>query len=64
MGEAHNLEIAQNWDFRPGDFDANDVRSTEGAPLWRGNKNAKPGEPSRPFDAGERVDDPDFMPDE
>jgi len=63
MGEAHNLEIAQNWDWKPGDFDVNEVRSTEGAPLWRGNKNAKQDDKPRPFDAGERAGDPDNMPD-
>jgi hypothetical protein len=38
MGEAHNLEIAPNWNFRPDDFADNDVRSAVGAEQWRGNK--------------------------
>jgi hypothetical protein len=42
MSEAHSLPITPNWDYKPGDFDANDIRSTEGAPQWRGyNKNQR-----------------------
>jgi hypothetical protein len=38
MGEAHNLEIAPNWNFRPDDFADNDVVSPSGGEPWRGNK--------------------------
>ena len=38
LGEAHGLPITQHWDYKPGDFDDNDVKSQENPPPWRGNR--------------------------
>jgi hypothetical protein len=39
LGEAHNLLLPGNHPTKPGsDWEPNDVRSTEGAPPWRGNR--------------------------
>jgi hypothetical protein len=61
MGKAHNLPITPNWDFRPGDFDENDVQSQSGAPEWRGNKQRGTQRQERPFDPREDREDPDYM---
>jgi hypothetical protein len=50
MGEAHSLPITPNWDYKPGDFDANDIRSTEGAPLWRGYSKSQRQQDRGPYD--------------
>ena len=42
LGEAHNLPLPGNHPIKLGsDWEPNDVRSTEGAPLWRGNKHGQ-----------------------
>jgi hypothetical protein len=57
ISEAHGLDIANHWDYRPGDFDDNDVQSTEGAPQWRGNKQKQ-----KQQDTRSRYDtDPDYL---
>ena len=60
FGDAHHLPITNNWDFKPGDFDDNDVASNLGAAPWRG-VGAKNGQSSS---SGPRRGDPDWMPDE
>jgi len=59
LGDAHNLDITNNWDYEPDDFGDNDVMSAEGGREWRGNKQrSKAGGQRRgPYD-------PDAMPDE
>ncbi len=54
LGEAHGLAITPNWDFRPGDFDLNDVRSRNGGPVWRGKNTGRA--QSSHYDR-----DPDYM---
>jgi hypothetical protein len=54
FGRAHGLPIQQIWDFQPGDFDDNDVRSAIGARPWRGLKHGQPREEPR-------YRDPDYM---
>ena len=49
MGEAHNLEIVNSWDYKPDDFGDNPVNNTAGGDLWRGNK-AGGGQQRRPFE--------------
>ena len=56
MGEAHNMEIIPHHDFKPGDFDDNEVNSTQGAPPWRGNNSKEQRQRSDP-----RNYDPDYM---
>jgi hypothetical protein len=59
LGDAHNLDITNNWDYEPDDFGDNDVMSAEGGREWRGNK-------QRSKSGGQRRGpyDPDAMPDE
>jgi hypothetical protein len=39
LGDAHGLELHNDWEYVLGEDDGdNDVRSTAGAPGWRGNK--------------------------
>jgi hypothetical protein len=58
MGEAHGLPITQHWDWKPGDFNDNDVQSQSGAPEWRGNKQGRQQQDTR------RRYDPDYLPQE
>jgi hypothetical protein len=53
MGEAHNLELPANWPLRPDeDWGENDVKSQNGGPGWRGNKQQqrKSAEPQQYYD--------------
>ena len=56
MGEAHNMEIIPHHDYKPGDFDDNEVNSTQGAPAWRGANSREERQRSDP-----RNYDPDAM---
>jgi hypothetical protein len=51
MGEAHNLEIVNSWDYKPDDYGDNPVNSAVGGESWRGNTQKAGGGPQRrPFD--------------
>lgn len=50
MGEAHNLEIVNSWDYKPDDFGDNPVNNPVGGDLWRGNTQKSGGQQRRPFD--------------
>jgi hypothetical protein len=54
FGKAHGLPIQQAWDFQPGDFNDNDVRSTSNPPTWRGLRHGQPREEPR-------YRDPDYL---
>ena len=59
FGDAHHLSITNNWDFRPGDFDDNEVNTNLGVPSWRGmEKNGQSSQQQR------QRGDPDWMDDE
>ena len=48
MSTAHGLPVTPNFDYRPGDFDVNDIRSANGGPTWRGlDKQGKQQRPQR-----------------
>jgi len=57
LGQAHNLPLPGNWPIEPvgQDWDLNEVRSTNGAPIWRGNKQ----QPKQHHDGFRRRDDDD-----